>query len=88
MLIPVILEVGIQPTEEPYSCYVPDILGCITTGKTFEETIHHMQEALELYFEGGTPMPKLRSLYEVSQEMREGDILASVSISIERAKAA
>lgn len=45
-----------------YSAYVPDLPGCITTGKTFEEVKQLMQEAIEFHIEGlredGLPVPK------------------------------
>jgi predicted RNase H-like HicB family nuclease len=31
-----------------YSAYVPDLLGCISTGKTLEDTEQNIQEAIEL----------------------------------------
>ncbi|HXG24352.1 MAG TPA: type II toxin-antitoxin system HicB family antitoxin [Chthonomonadales bacterium] len=45
-----------------YSAYVPDLPGCITTGKTLEETERNMKEAIELYIEtlqeNGQPVPE------------------------------
>lgn len=34
-----------------YSAYVPDLPGCISTGKTIEETEKNIKEAIELYIE-------------------------------------
>ena len=34
-----------------YSAYVPDLPGCISTGKTVEETTRNIREAIELYLE-------------------------------------
>jgi predicted RNase H-like HicB family nuclease len=34
-----------------YSAYVPDLPGCISTGKTLEETKINIKEAIELYVE-------------------------------------
>lgn len=34
-----------------YSAYVPDLPGCISTGKTIEETEQNIKEAIELYIE-------------------------------------
>ena len=34
------------------SAYVPDLPGCITTGKTLEEIEHNILEAIELHLEG------------------------------------
>ena len=45
-----------------YSAYVPDLPGCITTGKTLEETEQNIQEAISLYIdtlkEDGEPIPE------------------------------
>ena len=43
--------VVIEKADNNYSAYAPDVPGCATTGKTIEETLRNMQEALELYFE-------------------------------------
>jgi len=34
-----------------YSAYVPDLPGCISTGKTLEETESNITEAIELYID-------------------------------------
>lgn len=34
------------------SAYVPDLPGCITTGRTVEEIERNMREAIELHLEG------------------------------------
>jgi predicted RNase H-like HicB family nuclease len=34
-----------------YSAYVPDLPGCISTGKTLEETEINIKEAIELYID-------------------------------------
>jgi len=44
-----------------YSAYVPDLPGCITTGKTLEEAEGNVKEAIGLYLdtlrEDGQPIP-------------------------------
>ena len=49
-----------------YSAYVPDLPGCVTTGKTLEETERLIAEAIELYIEelraDGAPIPEPTSL--------------------------
>lgn len=35
-----------------YSAYVPDLPGCVTTGKTVEEIKTNIREAIELHLEG------------------------------------
>ncbi len=44
----VILERG----EKNWSAYAPDLPGCIATGKTREETLARMREAIEFHIEG------------------------------------
>ncbi|MFB2876600.1 type II toxin-antitoxin system HicB family antitoxin [Floridanema aerugineum] len=34
-----------------YSVYVPDLPGCISTGKTLEETENNIKEAIQLYID-------------------------------------
>ena len=44
------------------SAYVPDLPGCITTGKTLEDTERNIKEAISLYIEtlreDGKPIPE------------------------------
>lgn len=51
-----------------YSAYAPDIPGCIATGRTVEDTVSSMREAIEFHIEGlrdmGEPIPKSTSLCE------------------------
>ncbi len=42
----------LEPTNTGYSAYSPDIPGCITTGRTREETEKNMREAIEFHLEG------------------------------------
>ncbi len=55
----------IERAETNYSAYAPDVLGCVTTGDTVEETVALMQEALEFHFESlrdyGEPIPAATS---------------------------
>ena len=54
--------VVIERGENNLSAYVPDLPGCITTGKTVEEIEHNIREAIELHLEGqaedGGPIPE------------------------------
>ena len=58
----------IEKAENNYSAYSPDVLGCVTTGKTREETRRNMIEALEFHLEGlvedGDPIPETESTAE------------------------
>lgn len=42
----------IEQGKRNYSAYCPDIPGVIATGKTEEETIARMKEAIEFHLEG------------------------------------
>jgi predicted RNase H-like HicB family nuclease len=48
------------------SAYMPDLPGCVTTGRTIEEIKTNIREAIELHLEGlmedGAPVPGLRSV--------------------------
>jgi predicted RNase H-like HicB family nuclease len=52
----------IENAGNNYSAYVPDLPGCISIGKTIEETKKNIQEAIELHLEGmredGLPIPE------------------------------
>jgi predicted RNase H-like HicB family nuclease len=45
-----------------YSAYVPDLPGCITTGKTLEDAERNIKEAISLYIDTlrdeGRPIPE------------------------------
>ena len=52
----------IEKAKNNYSAYSPDLDGCIAAGKTREETINNMKEAIEFHIEGlqedGLPIPE------------------------------
>lgn len=52
----------IEKAEGNYSAYVPDLPGCVATGKTVEETEQQIREAVEFHLEGmredGLPIPE------------------------------
>src|SRR5260370_41622840 len=60
--------VVIEKAENNYSAYVPDLPGCITTGKTIEDTRRLIREAIEFHIEGlrleGYPVPEPSSQCE------------------------
>ena len=45
-------KVVIEPTATGYSAYVPDLPGCVATGKTREEVEREIQEAIVFHLEG------------------------------------
>ncbi len=42
----------VEKATEIYSAYSPDLLGCVATGRTIEETERNMYEAIKLHLEG------------------------------------
>lgn len=42
----------IEPTATGFSAYLPDVPGCVTTGKTQAEAEARMREAIEFHLEG------------------------------------
>jgi predicted RNase H-like HicB family nuclease len=42
----------IEPTESGYSSYLPDLPGCVSTGKTREDAERNMREAIAFHVDG------------------------------------
>ena len=57
-----------EKSESGYAAYVPDLPGCITTGKTLEETERLIREAIEFHIDGmqlhGETVPKPTTVAE------------------------
>ena len=55
-----------EQADSNWAAYLPDLPGCITTGKTIEETKRNIREAiqghLETLREFGEPVPRPTSL--------------------------
>ncbi len=58
--------VVIEKGPNNYSAFVPDLPGCITTGRTLEEIEENIRAAIELHLEGmredGEPIPEPTTL--------------------------
>lgn len=58
----------IERGERNYSAYLPDLPGCVATGKTVEEVKERMGKAIDLHLRGmredGLPIPEPTSLAE------------------------
>lgn len=58
----------IEKAATNYSAYVPDLPGCVATGRTIEETEQQIREAIEFHLEGlredGQPIPRPQSQVE------------------------
>ena len=63
--------------EGGYSCYVPDLPGCVSQGETFEEASNNIKEAIELYLESVN-----NELYHTTPEDRRKQFVAPVNIQI------
>ena len=52
----------IEKAENNYGAYVPDLPGCVATGKTIEATEREIREAIEFHLRGlredGLPIPE------------------------------
>ena len=57
--------VVIEKASDNYCAYVPDLPGCVATGKTPEETCQRITEAIAFHLEGlkedGLPIPEPQS---------------------------
>jgi predicted RNase H-like HicB family nuclease len=60
--------VVIEKAASNYSAYVPDLPGCVATGKTIEETEREIGEAIEFHIEGlredGLAIPRPETVVE------------------------
>lgn len=77
----------IEKGEKNYSAYSPDVLGCVATGKSVEETLENIKDALEFHLEGmlkngkNPPMPKGLNFYlSQTNEISNEEILAHVNL--------
>lgn len=61
--------VVIERATNNYSAYVPDLPGCVATGKTRSEAAQQIREAISFHLEGlledGISMPEPRTSTEV-----------------------
>ncbi len=52
----------IEKAKSNYSAYVPDLPGCVATGKTMKEAEMEIRDAIEFHLEGmredGLPIPQ------------------------------
>ncbi len=79
-------------TSTGYSAHCPDVLGCAAVGKTVEEVLANMKEALTLHFEGlvedGETIPKPGGVQAYRAVMKdldvEHDVLGHVQIDTGR----
>lgn len=57
--------VVLEPTSTGYGAYVPDLPGCVSTGRTKQQVERNAKEAIELHLSGlrteGLPIPECAS---------------------------
>jgi len=57
-----------EKAAKNWAAYVPDLPGCVTTGRTLEETRRLIAEAIEFHIEGlrmdGEPVPEPTAVAE------------------------
>ncbi len=65
----------IEKADHNYSAYVPDLPGCVSTGKTIEKTIENIRAAIAFHLEGmaadGDPLPPQTHVLATSVEVPE-----------------
>ena len=44
--------VVLEPASHNWAAYSPDLPGCVATGKTRDETLRRMREAVEFHIDG------------------------------------
>lgn len=66
----------IEKTEGNYSSFSPDVPGCIAHGKSVQQTITNMREALALHIENLAEMPEAKGLqhHRNSGVFKEGGV--------------
>ncbi len=73
-----------EPTEDGYGVYFPDLPGCVSTGKDFEQAQLNAAEALGLHIYGmgkdGDEIPVPAKKPQIDPETADGYIVVSVSV--------
>jgi len=52
----------VEKSESQYSSFSPDVPGCVASGKSVEQTIANMKEALKSHIEELAEMPEAKGL--------------------------
>ena len=67
----------LEKSSTGFSAYSPDVLGCIATGETLEQTLANMEFALEFHLEGlledGESMPPARGIDSYLDALRDSE---------------
>ena len=62
------IRVIVEPDEDVFVAYCPDLPGCVTYGATEEEALGHISEAVELYLR---PVPDSEVFVPEEATLRE-----------------
>lgn len=58
----------VEKAKSNYAAYVPDLPGCVATGRTVKETERRLRDAMEIHVQGlredGLPIPKPSSVVD------------------------
>jgi predicted RNase H-like HicB family nuclease len=58
----------VEKAKSNFAAYVPDLPGCVATGRTVKETERRLREAIEVHVQGlredGLPVPKPSSVVD------------------------
>ena len=77
------IAVIIEDAGRNYSAYAPEVPGCVSTGRSIEETLDNMREALTGHLEwmarDGDPMPESEP---IEARVVEVDIVVPVPASV------
>ena len=67
-----------EQTPNNYCAYIPELPGCVSTGRTWEEMQRMIREAIEFHIEGmhdgGEPIPQPRMSVEEALEFHRSSI--------------
>lgn len=74
----------IEKTARNYSAFSPDLPGCVATGRTLEQTIKNMEQAIRMHLRGlredGLPIPKPSS--KLTYEVSNHEVLTGIEIKV------
>jgi predicted RNase H-like HicB family nuclease len=58
----------VEKAKSNFAAYVPDLPGCVATGRTVKETERRLREAIEVHVQGlredGLPVPRPSSVVD------------------------
>ena len=63
----------LEKSETGFSAYSPDVLGCVATGATLEETTEQMRSALALHLADVENLPQPRGIDSYLEAWRDSE---------------